>query len=85
MKDIQLFDYQEDMVKRVQEAFRQHDAVMVQMPTGTGKTMVLTSIVFSFLEKSNKPVWIVAHRMELVSQIRETIQRVIFSNHPVPL
>ena len=85
MKDIQLFDYQEDMVKRVQEAFRQHDAVMVQMPTGTGKTMVLSSIVFSFLEKSNKPVWIVAHRRELVSQIRETIQRVIFSNHHVPL
>ena len=24
MKDIQLFDYQEDMVKRVREAFRYH-------------------------------------------------------------
>ena len=85
MKDFQLFDYQEDIVKRVLEAFRHHDAVMVQMPTGTGKTMVLSNIVFSFLKKSNKPVWIVAHRRELVSQIRETIQRVIFSNHPVPL
>ena len=85
MKDIQLFDYQEDMVRRVLDAFRHHDAVMVQMPTGTGKTMVLSNIVFSFLKKSNKPVWIVAHRRELVSQIRETIQRVIFSNHHVPL
>ena len=84
MREIKLFDYQEDMVRRVREAFKHHDAVMVQMPTGTGKTMVLTSIVFSFLEKSNKPVWIVAHRRELVSQIRETIERV-FSNHPVPL
>ena len=73
MKDIQLFDYQEDMVKRVQEAFKHHDAVMVQMPTGTGKTMVLANIVFSFLEKSNHPIWIVAHRRELVSQIKETI------------
>ena len=73
MKDIQLFDYQEDMVKRVQEAFRHHDSVMVQMPTGTGKTMVLANIVFSFLEKSNNPIWIVAHRRELVSQIKETI------------
>ena len=72
-KDIQLFDYQEDMVKRVQEAFKHHDAVMVQMPTGTGKTMVLANIVFSFLEKSNNPIWIVAHRRELVSQIKETI------------
>ena len=73
MKKIKLFDYQEDMVKRVQEAFRHHDSVMVQMPTGTGKTMVLTNIVFSFLEKSNHPIWIVAHRRELVSQIKETI------------
>ena len=73
MKKIKLFDYQEDMVKRVQEAFKHHDAVMVQMPTGTGKTMVLANIVFSFLEKSNNPIWIVAHRRELVEQIKETI------------
>ncbi len=72
-KDIQLFDYQEDMVKRVLETFRYHDSVMVQMPTGTGKTMVLANIVFSFLEKSNHPIWIVAHRRELVEQIKETI------------
>ena len=67
-KDIQLFDYQKDMVNRVQEAFRHHDSVMVQMPTGTGKTMVLANIVFSFLEKCNHPIWIVAHRRELVEQ-----------------
>ena len=73
MKKIKLFDYQEDMVKRVQEAFRHHDSVMVQMPTGTGKTMVLANIVFSFLEKCNHPIWIVAHRRELVSQIKNTI------------
>ena len=73
MKDIQLFNYQEDMVKRVQEAFRNHDSVMVQMPTGTGKTMVLANIVFSFLEKGNHPIWIVAHRRELVEQIKETV------------
>ena len=71
--DFKLFDYQEDMVKRVQQAFKHHDAVMVQMPTGTGKTMVLANIVFSFLEKCNNPIWIVAHRRELVSQIKETI------------
>ena len=73
--DIQLFDYQEDMVKRVQEAFRHHDSVMVQMPTGTGKTMVLANIVFSFLEMGNHPIWIVAHRRELVSQIKDTLER----------
>ena len=85
MKKIKLFDYQEDMVKRVQEAFNHHNAVMVQMPTGTGKTMVLANIVFSFLEKSNHPIWIVAHRRELVSQIKDTLNKslLIFSKtHP---
>ena len=71
-KDIQLFDYQEDMVKRVQEAFRRHDSVMVQMPTGTGKTHVLAAIVGLFLKKN---VCVVAHRRELVSQIKDTLAR----------
>ena len=88
MKKIKLFDYQEDMVKRVQEAFKHHDAVMVQMPTGTGKTMVLANIVFSFLEECNRPIWIVAHRRELVEQIKGTLNKslLIFSKtHPSSL
>lgn len=71
-KDIQLFDYQEDMVKRVQEAFKHHDAVMVQMPTGTGKTYLLAALVGLFLKEE---VWVVAHRRELVSQIKDTLER----------
>ena len=100
MKNIKLFDYQEDMKERIEKALRLHRSVMAQMPTGTGKTVLLASVVESFLrEHSNCNVWIVAHRRELVSQIRETIQRVFskitpslftikegdFSNHPVPL
>ena len=93
MKNIKLFDYQEDMKERIEKALRLHRSVMAQMPTGTGKTVLLASVVESFLrEHSNCHVWIVAHRRELVSQIRETIQRVFsktpsllykdFSNHP---
>ena len=100
MNVIKLFDYQEDMKERIEKALRLHRSVMAQMPTGTGKTVLLASVVESFLrEHSNCNVWIVAHRRELVSQIRETIQRVFskitpslftikegdFSNHPVPL
>ena len=77
MKEIKLFDYQEDMKERIEKALRLHRSVMVQMPTGTGKTVLLASVVESFLrEHSNCNVWIVAHRRELVSQIRETIERV---------
>ena len=94
MNVIKLFDYQEDMKERIEKALRLHRSVMAQMPTGTGKTVLLASVVESFLrEHSNCNVWIVAHRRELVSQIRETIERVFsktpsllykdFSNHPV--
>ena len=86
MKNIKLFDYQEDMKERIEKALRLHRSVMAQMPTGTGKTVLLASVVESFLrEHSNCHVWIVAHRRELVSQIRETIQRVFSKTHPFSL
>ena len=78
MNVIKLFDYQEDMKERIEKALRLHRSVMAQMPTGTGKTVLLASVVESFLrEHSNCNVWIVAHRRELVSQIQETIERVV--------
>ena len=81
MNVIKLFDYQEDMKERIEKALRLHRSVMAQMPTGTGKTVLLASVVESFLrEHSNCNVWIVAHRRELVSQIRETIERVFFES-----
>ena len=86
MKEIKLFDYQEDMKERIEKALRLHRSVMAQMPTGTGKTVLLASVVETFLrEHSNCNVWIVAHRRELVSQIRETIQRVFSKTHPSSL
>ena len=90
MKEIKLFDYQEDMKERIEKALRLHRSVMAQMPTGTGKTVLLASVVESFLrEHSNCNVWIVAHRRELVSQIKDTLNKFLlnfsFSNYPVPL
>ncbi|WP_420377485.1 DEAD/DEAH box helicase family protein [Segatella copri] len=74
------------MKERIEKALRLHRSVMAQMPTGTGKTVLLASVVESFLrEHSNCNVWIVAHRRELVSQIRETIQRVFSKTYPSSL
>ena len=76
MKEIKLFDYQEDMKERIEKALRLHRSVMAQMPTGTGKTYLLTAVIDSFV--SNNPmekVWIVAHKRELVSQIDETVRK----------
>ena len=49
---------------------------MVQMPTGTGKTHLLASVIYDHLkEEQRQCVWIVAHRRELVEQIVETVAR----------
>ena len=75
-----LRDYQTDICLRVSEAFNKHRSVMVQMPTGTGKTMVLASLVRQ-LDTTN--VLIVAHRRELIEQIKATIKRMKMDNRNI--
>ncbi len=92
MKDITLYDYQQEMVDRIIKtltarhrssvvkekgrATRTGNAVMVQMPTGTGKTYVMAAVVGWFLESHPQgEVWIVAHRRELVEQMQQTLDR----------
>ena len=88
MKGIILYDYQLDMLRRIEDAFGTHQSVMVQMPTGTGKTVLLAEQVKSEerrvknpdgeksekLKVKNPCVWIVVHRRELVEQIKETLE-----------
>ena len=81
MKEIKLFDYQEDMKERIEKAFESHQSVMVQMPTGTGKTILLAEVVKSEKLKVKNPcVWIVVHRRELVEQIKETLAKQLDSS-----
>ena len=42
-----MYDYQKEMLRQIEEAFRKHQSVMVQMPTGTGKTVLLAEEVKS--------------------------------------
>ena len=74
MTDIQLYDYQVEMGERIDATFKSCQSVMVQMPTGTGKTYLLASVVYGEIERSSDTnVWIVVHRRELVEQIEETL------------
>ena len=80
MKEIQLYDYQREMSERIEAAFRSCQSVMVQMPTGTGKTVLLAEQVKSEERRVKNPcVWIVVHRRELVEQIRETLETMLSS------
>lgn len=74
-----LRDYQQSAVRRVIEAWTCRRSVLVQMPTGTGKTRVLAAIVGDELEAGGAAedggVWIIAHRRELVGQINTTVRQ----------
>ena len=77
-----LRDYQQEMKLRLFKEWELHRSVMVQMPTGTGKTHLLAAIVREFLRGSGSRVWIVAHRRELVEQIEETVARYGMGKEP---
>ena len=94
MKEIQLYEYQKDMLRQIEDAFVTHQSVMVQMPTGTGKTVLLAEQVKSEERRVKNPdgeksekikvknpcVWIVVHRRELVEQIEETLAKQLNSS-----
>lgn len=93
MKEIKLFDYQQEMLENITEVFSAAvfdsvlynekgkkvnvgSSVMVQMPTGTGKTYVMAAVVRWFLDTYSKgEVWLIAHRKELVKQMEQTLDR----------
>ena len=79
-KEIQLYEYQKDMLRQIEDAFVTHQSVMVQMPTGTGKTVLISEVVKREERRVKNPcVWIVVHRRELVEQIRETLETMLSS------
>lgn len=78
MKEIRLYNYQAEMKERIDVAFRSYRSVMVQMPTGTGKTVLLSEVVQGEEQRVKNPwVWIVVHRRELVEQIRDTLDTML--------
>ncbi len=66
----QLRDYQQEMLVRLNRVWRKHRSVMVQMPTGTGKTVLLAEVIRA---SGCGVVLVVAHRRELIEQISRTL------------
>lgn len=60
--------YQRDLLKRVQKALEPHNArVMMQLPTGGGKTVIAAYLLSNYLKEGRKAVWL-THRKELAHQ-----------------
>ena len=73
---MKLRDYQLDMLDRLNKAWKRHRSIMVQMPTGTGKTHLMAEVVKEWPCRrtgQNEEVLIVAHRRELLEQVRQTL------------
>ncbi len=76
--DDSLRPYQHENKERVYEAWKTCQSVMLQMPTGTGKTRLFVSIIkdifhYSRDTKHAYKVLILVHRKELVDQIDEEL------------
>ena len=70
---IQLRDYQQDLVDSVQAALGAEQAsVMMQLPTGGGKTVIAGALLNAFLKGGRKAVWL-THRKELAAQTRDLL------------
>ena len=85
-KETILRDYQLEMLDRLHLAWEKHQSVMVQMPTGVGKTILLAEVIreefkinkFKIQNSSavaSGGVLVVAHRIELIDQISRTLDK----------
>lgn len=73
-----LRDYQIEHKKQIYELWKYHRSVLLQMPTGTGKTRLFASIVRDLHDYGCKlgkafKVLILVHRQELVDQTAKTL------------
>lgn len=72
--------YQQRAKEDIFSAWDECDGVMFQMPTGTGKTRLFSSIIrdiktWSTQKDENIKILIIAHRIELIDQISDSLNR----------
>lgn len=69
--DTRLRNYQQLLKNEVFVFWRKHFNIMLQLPTGTGKTVLFTSIIRDLTVVKDTKIVILAHRKELIDQISE--------------
>lgn len=92
--DTGLRGYQSEMKHEIYDRWDTTNNIMLQMPTGTGKTVVFTSIVRDILcwchkNHENAKILIIAHRKELIEQasrkLHDVCHGIIQSKKPMNL
>ena len=65
---IQPYPHQAKSIDEIFQKFQVNQRVLYQLPTGGGKTFVFSFLTKKWVEKTNKKVLILCHRIELVNQ-----------------
>ena len=78
--DTGLYDYQKENKQKIYNLWQYSKSIMLQMPTGTGKTRLFVSIVkdlhnWGVKNKIAVKVLLLAHRVELIDQISKNISK----------
>lgn len=71
---IVLRDYQEEIIQNVRTALKRSRRILLQAPTGAGKT-ALASFMTGQTAERGAPVWFICHRTELVEQTSKTFSK----------
>ncbi|GAB2768887.1 DEAD/DEAH box helicase [Salinimicrobium soli] len=69
--DKELYDYQQKDIEKIFEVLEAHPErynLLYQLPTGGGKTVIFSQIVREYIQRTNKKVLILTHRIELCKQ-----------------
>lgn len=67
-----LRDYQTDVLDRTSAALRTHRSVILQSPTGAGKSVIAAYMIHTSQGRGLSS-WLVCHRRELLDQLSETL------------
>ena len=71
---VSLRDYQTDIVNNVRAALKRTRKVLLQAPTGAGKTAMATYVASNAQDKGQR-VWFIVHRQELILQTSLTFNK----------
>ncbi len=69
--DKELYDYQQKDINKIFKILEAHPErynLLYQLPTGGGKTVIFSQIVREYIQRTNKKVLILTHRIELCKQ-----------------
>jgi superfamily II DNA or RNA helicase len=74
LNQLPLRDYQQESVAQIFSHWSRDKNILVQQPTGAGKSLIIAAVIEEFI-KLNRPVLLIAHKVELIRQLQAHCQK----------